>query len=309
MARDGDKIDWSEDRWKEMLVGPRKYFWPEETVERLASWLGLEPGMTAVDVGCGLGYLGYTYWPYFGAGGRYIGVDESPDLLDDAARAAEEWADGGEAGFIAGDCYNLPFPDGFADVTMCQTLLMHLEEPERALAEMVRVVRPGGLIYCKEPDNVSSTLARGHSSLPELSIEEELLEIKVTLISRKGRIELGRGDNAIGRKVPTMMRELGLREIGVRMNDRVFHLEPPYEGPEQQNRVEMIRKFFLDDERREYMLSRSRENYVAGGGAAREFDKLVEIYDRIRPLIEEQLERCEYFSCGGGFVYVAKGKK
>lgn len=53
MARDGDKIDWSEDRWKEMLVGPRKYFWPEETVERLASWLSLEPGMTAIDVGYG----------------------------------------------------------------------------------------------------------------------------------------------------------------------------------------------------------------------------------------------------------------
>jgi SAM-dependent methyltransferase len=186
---------------------------------------------------------------------------------------------------------------------------MHLEEPKRALAEMVRVVRPGGLIYCKEPDNVSSTLARSHSSLPDLSIEEELLEIKVTLISRKGRIELGRGDNGIGPKVPAMMRELGLTDIDVRMNDRVFHLEPPYEGPEQQHRIEMIRMFFLDDKHREYRLSRSRKNYVAGGGTAEEFDKLVEIYDRIRPLIEEQLEAGEYSSCSGGFVYVAKGRK
>ncbi|UCE27582.1 MAG: methyltransferase domain-containing protein [Candidatus Coatesbacteria bacterium] len=309
MPREGGKIDWSEDRWKDILIGPRKYFWPEETVERLAAWFGLEPGMVAVDVGCGLGYLGYTYWPHFGAGGRYIGVDESPELLDDAARAAEEWADGGEAHFVAGDCYNLPFPDEFADVAMCQTLLMHLEKPERALAEMARVVKPGGLVFCKEPDNVSSTLARSYSSLPDLSIDEELLDVKVTLVSHKGRIELGRGDNAIGARVPAMMKELGLTDVDVRMNDRVFHLEPPYEGPEQQHRIEMMRKFFIDDEHREYRLSRSRENYVAGGGTAEEFDKMVEIYDRIRPLVQEQLEAGEYFSCGGGFVYVAKGRK
>jgi SAM-dependent methyltransferase len=309
MVRDGDKIDWSEDRWKEMLVGPRKYFWSEEIIERLAAWLGLEPGMVAVDVGCGLGYLGYTYWPYFGAGGRYIGVDESPDLLNDAARAAEEWANGGEAYFIAGGCYNLPFRDEFADVAMCQTLLMHLEEPERALAEMVRVIKPGGLIYCKEPDNLSSGVARGYSSLPDLSVEEELLGIKVALLSHKGRIELGRGNNAIGARVPAIMKKLGLTDVDVRMNDRVFHLEPPYEGPEQQHRVEMMKRFFLDEEHREYRLSRSRENYVAGGGTTGEFDKLVEIYDRLRPLVQEQLERHEYFSCGGGFVYVTKGRK
>jgi ubiquinone/menaquinone biosynthesis C-methylase UbiE len=309
MPRESDKIDWSEDRWREMLVGPRKYFWSEELVERLAAWFGLEAGMTGVDIGCGLGYLGYTYWPYFGTSGRYFGVDESPDLLRDAARAAEEWADGGEARFVVGDCRSLPFADGFADFAMCQTLLMHLDEPKEAIGEMMRIVKPGGLVICTEPDNVSSSLARGYSSLPDLSIEEELLLAKVILVSRKGRIALGRGDNGIGSSVPAMMKDLGLTDIDVCMNDRVFHLEPPYEGPEQQHRVEMMRKFFLDEEHREYRLSRSRENYVAGGGTAEEFDKSVEIYDRLRPLVQEQIEKGEYFSCGGGLVYVVKGRK
>ncbi len=116
---------------------------------------------------------------------------------------------------------------------MCQTLLMHLEKPELALAEMVRVVKPGGLIMCNEPDNLSTMLAKHYWSIPELDIEEELLIKKVYLITNKGHIKLGRGDQNIGSKVPVMMKRLALTEIEARMNDKVQFLHPPYEGPLQ----------------------------------------------------------------------------
>ena len=94
MTQDREKIDWSDQCWKEMLVYQRRLLWLDDTLDKLAAWLGLEPGMTAVDVGCGLGYLGYTYWPYFGKGGRYFGVDISPELVKDARKASKEWARG-----------------------------------------------------------------------------------------------------------------------------------------------------------------------------------------------------------------------
>ena len=307
MNQDRKKTDWSEACWKEMLINSRKFMWHQDTLDKLAVWLGLTPGMTAIDVGCGLGNLGYVYWQYFGKGGRYFGIDISSELVRDATEAAKNWAIGGEAKFIAGDAYKLPFSDNFADWVMCQTLLMHLEKPELALAEMVRVAKPGGLIMCNEPDNLSSALAKPCWSLPELDIEEEVLLKKVYLICHKGSIKLGRGDDSIGSQVPVMMEKLGLVDIEARLNDKVGFLHPPYEGPQQQNSIYMIKKRILDQS--EFWMERVREEFLAGGGDPNEFERYRKISDRVRLIFQKQLEDGVYTVCGHGFFYVIKGRK
>jgi SAM-dependent methyltransferase len=309
MNQNKKKINWSEECWKEMLVYQRKFAWSDDTLDKFAAWLGLKPGMTAVDVGCGLGYLGYTYWPYFGKGGKYFGVDISPKLLQDAAKAAKEWAVGGEARFTEGDVYKLPFPDDFADLVMCQGLLMHLEKPELALAEMVRVAKPGGLVMCMEPDNLSPMLAKRHWSLPELDIEEQLLLAKVAIIGNKGRIKLGQGDNSIGTRVPRMMKKLGLTDIGVRLNDRVFYVDPPYEDPLQKHSLASVKKELLDEKRRKILMDRGKKEFLAGGGNPEEFDCYRKINDRIMSILRQQIEDGEYFACGSTDLYIIKGRK
>ncbi len=309
MNQNKKRIDWSEECWKEMLVYQRKYAWFDDTLDKFAAWLGLKPGMTAVDVGCGLGYLGYTYWPYFGKGGQYLGVDVSPELLRDAAKVAKEWAVGGEACFTEGDVYKLPFPDSFADLVMCQALLMHLEKPELALAEMARVAKPGGLIMCNEPDNLSPMLAKRHWSLPELDIEEQLLLAKIVIISNKGRIKLGQGDNSIGTRVPRMMKELGLTDIGVRLNDRVFYVEPPYPDPLQKHSLESVKKELLDEKRREIFMDRGKKEFLAGGGDPKEFEHYREINDRVMSILRQQIDDGKYFACGSTDFYIIKGRK
>jgi len=306
-----NKIDWSEERWKEMLVYQRKYMWFEDTLDKLAIWLDLKPGMTAVDVGCGLGYLGYTYWLYYGKGGRYFGVDISNELAQDAKKASKDWAVSGEAFFITGDVYKLPFPDDFADCVMCQALLMHLEKPELALAEMIRVAKPGGLIMCHEPDNLSAALEKGHSSIPELDLEEQLLSSKTVIISNKGRIKLGRGDQGIGPKIPMMMKKMGLEEIDLRLNDRVFHLEPPYESPIQKHHLESVKKRWLPENEKnfQFWLERERDEFIAGGGQPEEYDRILKVVDRVRSIYRQQIENKEFFFCGTSHLYVIKGRK
>ncbi len=309
MTQDKKKIDWSEECWKEMLVYQRKFLWLEDTLDKLAVWLGLKPGMTAVDVGCGLGYLGYTYWPYFGKGGRYIGVDISSKLVQDAAKAAKGWATKGETNFVAGDAYKLPFADDFADLVMCHVLLIHLEKPELTLAEMIRVAKPGGLIMCMEPDNLSTILTLRYPSIPELDVEEQLLFAKIAMICNKGRIKRGQGDNSLGRKIPRMMKELGLTDIGVRINDRAYYLEPPYEGPLQQYHLEWKKERWLDKKKYKIFMDREKKEFLAGGGKLGEYERYREIHDRIKSIIRQQIEDGEYFECGSGDLYVVKGRK
>jgi ubiquinone/menaquinone biosynthesis C-methylase UbiE len=309
MPRDKKKIDWSKEYWKDMLIYQRKFAWSEDTLDKLATWLSLKSGMIAVDVGCGLGYLGYTYWPYFGKGGCYFGVDVSSKLLQDATKAAKEWAEDGEAYFTVGDVYKLPFPDNFADLVMCQSLLMHLKKPEIALSEMVRVAKSGGLIMCQEPDNLSPMLSKRYWSLPELTIEEQLLSAKVAITCNKGRMKLSQGDNSIGPKVPRMMNKLGLTDIGIRLNDRVFYLEPPYEDPLQQHSLESVKKELLDEKRHQIFMDRRKEEFLAGGGDPDEYERYREIDDRIRSILQQQIEDGEYFACGSVDIYIIKGRK
>jgi ubiquinone/menaquinone biosynthesis C-methylase UbiE len=309
MAKNTTKPDWSKPCWKEMLVYQRKMLWLEDTVERLAAWMGVSHGMTAVDVGCGLGYLGYTYWPYFGRGGRYIGIDSSEDLVNEAAVAAKEWADGGTAEFHTGNAYDLPLPDDYADWVMCQVLLIHLEKPEAALKEMIRVLKPGGLIMCKEPDNLSSATVQHFNSMRDLSVEENLLRLKIELVSNQGRITLGQGDCSIGSKVPHMLKTLGMVDIGVRTNDKVHYLEPPYDTPMQKVAYEKVSEQVLKEERREVIMKREREHFIAGGGSPEEYDRYRKISDEMVEDFRGQLDAGTYYACGGGLFYVIKGRK
>ena len=309
MNQDKERIDWSDKTWKETLVYQRKSMWLEDTLDMLTTWLGLNPGMTVVDVGCGLGYLGYACWPYFGKGGRYFGVDESSDLLRDAEKAAGEWAEGGEACFKTGDAYKLPFEDDFADLVMCQALLMQLDNPETALAEMIRVAKPGGLVMCTEPDNLSVLLEKWHWSLPDLSIDEQLLFKKVALVSNQGGIKLGAGDSSIGNKVPFMMSKLGLLEIGIRQNDAVCYIEPPYEGSRQKDLLDNVKKQWLDEDRRKAWMGRERKHFLAGGGDPAEYDRYLKVHERNMQAFRQQIKDGTYSVCGSGHVYIIKGTK
>lgn len=93
---------------------------------------------TVVDLGCGPGLLlGHLA----GAAGRVIGVDNSARMLDAAAKLLPE---GPEVSLRIGDLEHLPLRDGEADAAIMSLVLHHLPAPQQGIAEMGRVVRPGG---------------------------------------------------------------------------------------------------------------------------------------------------------------------
>jgi len=302
-------LDFSKGRYKEMLVWQRRLMWDEDANQRYAEWIDLTAGMTVVDVGCGLGYLGYSFWKYFGKGGHYIGVDLRPGLLEEAEGMAKSWASDGKADFIEGDVYNLPIEDNLADRVMCQTLMIHLEKPKLALSQMIRILKPGGTIFCIEPDNHRAALVKSFSSLPEYDLEMSLLAYKINLISHKGRIKLGRGDDGIAPRIPHLLNELGMDDIEVRLKEKVSYLEPPYKTELQLERINNMKRHWLSDESFEARIQEGKEEFLAGGGDINDFNKLIEIGKRQRKIQLQQMENNEFYMCPSYCVYLIKAQK
>ena len=91
----------------------------------------------ALDAACGIGRHAARL---VASGHRTVGVDRSAAMLAIARRKVPQ------ADFRVGDLTRLPLEDGSVDVAVCALALTHLPDPEPAIAELARVVRPDGTI-------------------------------------------------------------------------------------------------------------------------------------------------------------------
>jgi len=119
---------------------------------RTMELLALAPGAAVLELGCGTGVFLPLLARAVGPAGRVVGLDHAPTFV---AAARERVAAAGLAAAVAveeGDAYRLPFPDASFDAAHCERVLMHLDDPDAALRELRRVVRPGGRVVAVEPD-------------------------------------------------------------------------------------------------------------------------------------------------------------
>jgi ubiquinone/menaquinone biosynthesis C-methylase UbiE len=114
----------------------------ERLVELATSGLGRASEALAIDVACGPGT--FTR-PLASRVRRAVGVDLTPAMIE-KARAEAARAGITNIDFVCGDIYALPFEDRVAGVVACGYAFHHMLEPQRALAEMSRVLRPGGRV-------------------------------------------------------------------------------------------------------------------------------------------------------------------
>jgi ubiquinone/menaquinone biosynthesis C-methylase UbiE len=122
------------------------------TAEEAAAFLlpTLRPGMRLLDVGCGPGSITRGLAERV-APGQVIGVDLSAETLE-AARDAAAARGLDNLRYEEASVYQLPFAEASFDVAYAHQVLQHLREPGAALGEMLRVVRPGGLVAIREVD-------------------------------------------------------------------------------------------------------------------------------------------------------------
>jgi SAM-dependent methyltransferase len=110
-------------------------------------WLNIPPGGIALDVGSGPGNVTASLARAAGPDGLALGVDISEPMLTRAARAES----GPQIGFLRADAQQLPLRDNTIDAVVSIAVLQLIPNPAAALAEMARVLRPGGRLAVMVP--------------------------------------------------------------------------------------------------------------------------------------------------------------
>ena len=112
--------------------------------------LSLPDGARVLDLGCGEGR--HVHGLHMLTTAHAIGLDPDEGSLDIARERLHDLPEGsGKAEFMKGSAYDLPFPDGDFDAVICSEVLEHLSDYARAIQEIARVTKPGGVFAASVP--------------------------------------------------------------------------------------------------------------------------------------------------------------
>lgn len=209
--------------WNEKLdylQHSRLLMWNDDYLEFLIQnvWKINKP-VNIIDFGCGYGYLGTKIMPILPNGSTYTGIDINEDLIGKAKEIFQQYNFKSE--FIISDLNTYTSVDKY-DIAICQAFLRHVPNPREILFKMIDSVKDCGMVACIE---VNRSIENSGLCIKGLDFHE--FE-QTTVLQRVWKIEFeseGR-DYKIGMKIPFYMKELGLKNIDSRINDKVIYINP-----------------------------------------------------------------------------------
>ena len=260
-----------------------------------------------LDVGCGVGHWGLLLASVLPDDARVTGIDREPTWVEEARSRALSRGLADRFSYQQGVAERLPFADGTFDLTTCQTVLIHLADPAAAIAEMLRVTRPGGLVAVAEPNNLTESLLLDSISR-QASVDDIVELVRFQLTCERGKVALGEGDNSLGDRVPGLFVAQGLTDVEVFVNDCATAVVPPYATRAQRAAVDDARDLVA---RRHWIWSEAdtRRFFVAGGGGERAFDAHFVRAMASREAIVRGIDDATYHAVMGGAFYLVGGRK
>ncbi|CAN5923852.1 hypothetical protein BH11MYX4_BH11MYX4_59170 [soil metagenome] len=285
----------------------RDHWWNADFLRLMAQRWKLDAVRDVLDVGCGVGHWGALLANVVSPEARITGVDRDPFWVEKASERAKTRPHGERFSYRVGEVERLPFPDDTFDLTTCQTVLIHVPDPGAALAEMIRVTKPGGLVAVAEPNNVADGLHLDSVS-SKAPIADIIELVRFHLTCERGKAALGLGNNSVGDLMPGLFAARGLEKVEAYLNDKVNAVFPPYATEAQRAFVEEARSH---RERSFWVWSEeeTRRYFFAGGGDEASFVTHWLRAMAARDAAADALAAGTYASAGGSVCYLVAGRK
>ena len=167
--------------------------------QRTYDRMQIHKGDSVLDVGCGAGADMIPLKTLAGPNGRVVGVDFDREMLYRAKVGAEAAVGEEHLSHICSDALNLPLLSDVFDSCRSERLFQHLLQPELALAEMLRVMKPGGRVVVLDADHGTWSV-----DTPYKDIERRITRFKTEYYGNNGYA---------GRQLYRLFRQAGLKEI------------------------------------------------------------------------------------------------
>jgi ubiquinone/menaquinone biosynthesis C-methylase UbiE len=165
---------------------------------------GLQPGMKVLDLACGPGFISCELAKEVGDG-HVVGVDINEALIATAHQAKErEGVD--NVSFSLGNLYELDLPENSFDFVYARFVFQHLEHPEKALENILKVLRPGGVLCITDIDDNWTSFS------PESDAFVKFIRKAGAGQRRKG------GNRLIGSQLYGMLKNTGYQDVSTNVH-------------------------------------------------------------------------------------------
>ncbi len=286
---------------------PRDFWWHDDFIALMAKRWRLGDAHRVLEIGSGVGHWSRTLEPHLPPDVDFIGLEREPKWVAEATRRAKEAGLGQRLRYLKGDARTLPFDDGRFDLVTCQTVLIHLPDVAAAVRELMRVLKPGGLLAVAEPNNLAGALVLGHTRFND-DVEKVLNVARLQLVCERGKAALGEGHNSVGELLPGLFHQAGLTGVEVYQSDRPAPLVPPYESAAQRANVAQMAQWVQRDFHF-WGPTETRRYFLAGGGTEAEFERLwADARDAGLRVAEAVAAKTEH-QAGGNLFYLVSGRK